>query len=323
MPIPGNTALTTTLGYISDTGANPVDFTLSQNGLNLVVPNGLGNQEVRIETGENCTRRYCLSPSCIQTRDGDISLQSRRDGGGTGEGSINILTNKGGINLETRGENTAQALNGGNITLDSQDGNILLTSTTQSINPRQIKLNSVGGYGNTFTNESILLETTNLSANPSIFSGNIVAKTEGGRINLKTTTGTSSGDGGVFLSTEEGNISINAGSLPGLPNSLNGKILNLSAVNGVKANTKFSVTTGAGVPTWIDNITLDGPNGVLSVGDASGSIGDIQVKNSANDICVNVTANADGGDIQVKNTSANNVVRLNTDATPKWNCKCK
>ena len=315
MPIPGNTALTTTLGYISDTGANPVDFSLSQSGLNLVVPNGLGNQEVRIETGEIAPGGTAFPPVVIQTRDGDISLQSRRDGGGTGEGSINILTNKGGINLETRGDNTAQALAGGNITLDSQDGNIFLTSTTQSINPRQIKLNSVGGYGNTFTNESILLETTNLSTNPSIFSGNIVAKTEGGRINLKTTTGTSTGDGGVFLSTEEGNISINAGSLPGLPNSLNGKILNLSAVNGVKANTKFSVTTGVGVPTWIDNITLDGPNGVLSVGDASGSIGDIQVKNSANDICVNVTANADGGDIQVKNTSANNVVRLNTDAT--------
>ncbi len=303
---------TTQINYVSDS-TEQVQFLLSKSGLQIELPNSGNNQEFFLETKEIGVTPN--PPVVIQTRDGDINLQSIRSQNATGEGSINILTNKGGINLETRGENTAQALSGGNITLDSQDGNILLTSTTQSINPRQIKLNSVGGYGNTFTNESILLETTNLSTNPSIFSGNIVAKTEGGRINLKTTTGTSSGDGGVFLSTDEGNISINAGSLPGLTNSLNGKILNLSAVNGVKANTKFSVTTGVGVPTWIDNITLDGPNGVLSVGDASGSIGDIQVKNSANDICVNVTANADGGDIQVKNTSANNVVRLNTDAT--------
>jgi hypothetical protein len=304
---------TTQINYVSDS-TEQVQFLLSKSGLQIELPNSGNNQEFFLETKEIGVTPN--PPVVIQTRDGDINLQSIRSQNTTGEGSINILTNKGGINLETRGENTAQALNGGNITLDSQDGNIFLTSTKPtSTNLTQIKLNSVGGYGNTFTNESILLETTNLSTNPSSFSGNIVAKTEGGRINLKTTTGTSSGDGGVFLSTEEGNISINAGGVASVPNSLNGKILNLSAVNGVKANTKFSVTTGAGVPTWIDNITLDGPNGVLSVGDASGSIGDIQVKNSANDICVNVTANADGGDIQVKNTSANNVVRLNTDAT--------
>ena len=38
-------------------------------------------------------------------------------------------------------ENTAQALNGGDITLDSQDGNIFLTSTKPtSTNLTQIKL---------------------------------------------------------------------------------------------------------------------------------------------------------------------------------------
>jgi len=295
--------------------------------------------EFRVETKEASTFAIGEDKIILQTRNGNTNINTFRQTNGAiyGEGSINLLTNTGGITLRSRGENsgggTATGVGGGNITLDSQDGNIFLTSTTKSITERQIKLNSIGSYGNTFTNESILLETTKLSSSASLFSGNIIAKTEGGRINLKTTTGTSTGDGGVFLSTEEGNIDINAGGVAFVPFSSTGKILNLSAVNGVKANTKFSVTTGVGVPTWIDNITLDGPNGVLSVGDANGINGNIQVKNSTNVKTIDLDGSSDGivtvgttaagsfgGNIKTINTksgtgTAGYAVRIGSDAT--------
>jgi hypothetical protein len=298
-----------------------------------------GNGEFRVETAEIGVPAIGEDKIILQTRDGNTNIKTfrRTNGPEYGQGSINLLTNTGGITLQSRGENsgggTATGVNGGDITLDSQDGNIFLTSITKSITERQIKLNSNGSYGNTFTNESILLETTKLSPNPSLFSGNIVAKTEGGRINLKTTIGTSTGDGGVFLSTEEGNIDINAGGVALVPFSSTGKILNLSAVNGVKANTKFSVTTGVGVPIWEDNITLDGPSGVLSVGDANGINGNIQVKNSTNVKTIDLDGSSDGivtvgtttagsfgGNIKAINTKsgtgpAGYAVRIGSDAT--------
>jgi len=302
-------------------------------GLNDTAPLA-GNGEFRVETQE--TNATGEDKIILQTRNGNTNINTFRQTNGPnfGEGSINLLTNTGGITLQSRGENTAQALSGGDITLDSQDGNIFLTSTTKSITQRKIKLNSIGTYGNTFTNESILLETTKLSPNPSLFSGNIVAKTEGGRINLKTFAPvTTTGDGGVFLSTDEGNIDINAGGVASVPFQSTGKILNLSAVNGVKANTKFSVTTGAGVPIWEDNITLDGPNGVLSVGDANGINGNIQVKNSTNVKTIDLDGSSDGivtvgtttagsfgGNIKAKNAksgtgTAGYAVRIGSDAT--------
>lgn len=277
IPVPGNTALTTTLGYISDTGANPVEFALSQSGLNLVVPNGLGNQEVRIETGEIAPGGAAFPPVLIQTRDGNMNFQSLRQTNGSayGEGSINLLTNSGGIILQSRGENsgggTATGVNGGLINLDSQDGNILLHSTRKSAN-KSVELRSQGAFGNVTTDSGILLNSIQqASGAASVSSGKITLQTEGGSIDLSTTTGSQglTNSGSINLSTAVGDIKLNAKGIA--------RNIELTAEGSILARNRLEIQNTTNPITANTTVTIDGASGNITttIGDITANTGDI------------------------------------------------
>ena len=88
----------------------------------------------------------------LETYDGSIRLRSFRQTatpGAYGEGSVNIETNTGGINLLSLGENIATGVNGGPITAVTTDADISLVVGQVSgiVAPRQLELNTVGVFG--------------------------------------------------------------------------------------------------------------------------------------------------------------------------------
>ncbi len=258
---------TTQISYVSDS-TEQVQFVLSTAGLQIELPNSGNNQEFFLETKEIGITPN--PPVVIQTRDGNMNFQSFRqtNGAAYGEGSINLLTNSGGIILQSRGENsgggTATGVNGGLINLDSQDGNILLHSTRKSAN-KSVELRSEGAFGNVTTDSGILLNSIQQQAGgaPSISSGKITLQTEGGSIDLSTTTGSQglSNSGFINLTADSGEINLTA---------LNRTILlNTEGLGGsVKVRTRLEIQDTTPTTT----VTIDGVSGNITTNGVPGNI---------------------------------------------------
>ena len=262
---PPNPLLTTSLGFVSDLGANPVEFGVNTGGLSLTIPNGNDNQQFRIETNEVAPLNT-NTPVEIQTRDGDINLQSRRDAGAVGVGTINLLTNTGAITLQSKGDINGTVPNtiiDPRIKLDSQDGDILIQSTTKTFQQyRGIELRSIGGFGNVTTDSGILLNSKQLNGN-AFSSGKITLQTEGGNIELSTTTGTQglSNSGFINLTADSGEINLTA---------LNRTILlNTEGLGGsVKVRTRLEIQDTTPTTT----VTIDGVSGNITTNGVPGNI---------------------------------------------------
>ena len=269
---PPNPLLTTSLGFVSDLGANPVEFGVNTGGLSLTLPNGNDNQQFRIETNEVAPLNT-NPPVEIQTRDGAINLQSQRGGGAVGVGTINLSTNTGAITLQSKGDINGTVPNtiiDPRIKLDSQDGDILIQSTTKTFQQfRGIELRSIGGFGNVTPNSGILLNSKQqVGGAASISSGKITLQTEGGNIELSTTTGTQglTNSGFINLTADDGEINLTA---------LNRTILlNTEGVGGsVKVRTRLEIQD----TTPNTTVTINGVSGniITTIGDITANIGDI------------------------------------------------
>ena len=262
-------------------------------GLNDTAPIA-GNGEFRVETQE--TNAIGEDKIILQTRNGNTNINTFRqtNGGLYGEGSINLLTNTGGITLQSRGENsgggTTTGPKGGPINLIGSDADINLETTALFSTPagtnKQIKLSCIGSR--TFiTNTGLRLETIRQpSGAGSTKSNNIEISTVGGDVTVETT-----GAGGS-LST--GKITLNSGTTNGIDlvagiditmdatqnitmDATSGDI-ELSALNGViTAKSELKVQTSASVTT----IDLDGSSdGVVTVGTNNNYAGNIKAINT-------------------------------------------
>jgi len=313
---PPDPLLTTSIGFVSDLGANPVEFGVNPFGLNLNLPNGNDNQQFRIETNEVAPLNT-NPPVEIQTRDGAINLQSQRGGGAVGVGTINLLTNTGGITLQSRGNDPA-GQNGGEIKLDSQDGNILLHSTRKSGN-KSVELRSQGAFGAGATPGILLNSIQAVAGAPSIPSGYITLQTEGGNIELSTTIGTQglTNSGFINLETVNGNINLTAPSrniqliAEGLGGSV--KLRNILEIQDTTPNTTVTINGVSGnITTTIGDITATIGDITATAGTVKGNqlestttteVGtDLTVENDA------IIGNTGGGSFTVKTT--NTVVGL-------------
>ena len=265
---------TTQINYVSDS-TEQVQFVLSKSGLQIELPNSGNNQEFYLETKEIGITTQ--PPVVIQTRDGNMNFQSFRqtNGGLYGEGSINLLTNSGGIILQSRGKNsgggTATGVDGGLINLDSQDGNILLHSTRKSAN-KSVELRSQGAFGNVTTDSGILLNSIQAASGaPSISSGKITLQTEGGSIDLSTTTGSQglTNSGSINLSTAVGDIKLNAKGIA--------RNIELTAEGSILARTRLEIQNTTNPSTATTTVTINGQTGDITttIGDITANTGDI------------------------------------------------
>ncbi len=259
---------TTQISYVSDS-TEQVQFVLSKSGLQIELPNSGNNQEFLLETNEIGITPN--PPVVIQTRDGNMNFQSFRqtNGAAYGEGSINLLTNSGGIILQSRGENsgggTTTGVNGGDINLDSQDGNILLHSTRKSSN-KSVELRSEGAFSVGAT-PGILLNSIQAAAGaPSISSGKITLQTEGGSIDLSTTTGSQglTNSGNINLSTAVGDIKLNAKGIA--------RNIELTAEGSILARTRLEIQDTTNPGTATTTVTIDGASGNITTTGVPGNI---------------------------------------------------
>jgi hypothetical protein len=268
---------TTQINYVSDS-TEQVQFVLSKSGLQIELPNSGNNQEFYLETKEIGITTPPKPPVVIQTRDGNMNFQSFRqtNGGLYGEGSINLLTNSGGIILQSRGKNsgggTATGVDGGLINLDSQDGNILLHSTRKSAN-KSVELRSQGAFGNVTTDSGILLNSIQQggTSGGSISSGKITLQTEGGSIDLSTTTGSQglTNSGSINLSTAVGDITLNAKGIA--------RNIELTAEGSILARTRLDIQNTTNPNTANTTVTINGVSGNITttIGDITANTGDI------------------------------------------------
>jgi len=229
-----------------------------------------GNGEFRVETKETGAPAIGEDKIILQTWDGNTNINTFRQSnpGLYGVGEINLSTNTGGITLETRGENTAQALNGGDIKLDSQDGDVLIQSTTKTFQAYHgIELRSEGAFGNVTTDSGILLNSIQQSVGAaSISSGKITLQTEGGSIDLSTTTGSQglTVSGNINLSTTVGDIKLDANGLA--------RNIELFAEGSVLVKDKLEIQNAGGTTT----VTINGVSGNITTnGDITTTAGDI------------------------------------------------
>ena len=279
---------TTQINYVSDS-TEQVQFVLSKSGLQIELPNSGNNQEFYLETKEigiPPPPALPKPPVVIQTRDGSIKLRSFRQTatpGLYGEGSVNIETNTGGINLLSLGQNIATGANGGNIKASTTDADISLVVSQTSGNTRQLELNTVGVFGVTNPAAIFLHTTKPAGASAATLSGRIELNTLGGEIKLLAERADGAGgtqaSGFVTLEASNGNVDINAretfrkirlradganGSVE-LKSELDfqdaGSVTQLT-INGITGNIDmFGGTTG--------NLTLTGPSANI---DANGTI---------------------------------------------------
>ena len=272
-----------------------------------------GNGEFRVETTE--IGAIGEDKIILQTWDGNTNINTfrRTNGPEYGQGSINLLTNTGGIILQSRGENsgggTATGVNGGLINLDSQDGNILLHSTRKSAN-KSVELRSEGAFGNVTTDSGILLNSIQqVSGAPSISSGKITLQTEGGSIDLSTTTGSQglTNSGSINLSTAVGDIKLNAKGIA--------RNIELTAEGSILARTRLEIQNTTNPITANTTVTIDGATGnITTTGDITATAGtvkgnqlesttttevgtDLTVENDA------IIGNTGGGSFTVKTTN--------------------
>jgi hypothetical protein len=277
---PPDPLLTTSLGFVSDLGVNPVEFGVNTGGLSLTLPNGNDNQQFRIETNEVAPLNT-NPPVEIQTRDGAINLQSQRGGGAVGVGTINLLTNTGAITLQSKGDINGTVPNtiiDPRIKLDSQDGDILIQSTTKTFQQfRGIELRSIGGFGNATPNSGILLNSKQLNGNAGS-SGKITLQTEGGNIELSTTTGTQglNNSGFINLTADDGEINLTALTRTILLNTegLGGsvKLRNILEIQDTTPNTTVTINGVSGnITTTAGAITTNTGDIIATTGTVKGN----------------------------------------------------
>ena len=280
-------------------------------GLNDTAPIA-GNGEFRVETQE--TNAIGEDKIILQTRDGNTNIRTFRQTNGAlyGKGSINLLTNTGGITLQSRGENsvgvTPTGPDGGPINLIGSDADINLETTAPFSTPagtnKQIKLSCIGSR--TFiTNTGLRLETIRQPSGAGVTkSNNIEISTVGGDVTVETT-----GAGGS-LST--GKITLNSGTTNGI-----------DLVAGI--DIKMDATQNITMDATSGDIELSAPNGVITAKSelkvqTSASVTTIDLDGSSDGVVTVGTNNNYAGNIKAINTrsgtgTAGYAVRIGSDAT--------
>ena len=253
-----------------------------------------GNGEFRVETKEAGASAIGEDKIILQTWDGNTKINTYRRSNGPeyGQGSISLLTNTGGITLQSRGENSGAGVptgpNGGPINIIGNDADINMETTAPFSTPagtnKKINLSCIGSRTFT-TNTGIRLETKRQSGAGSTSSNNIELSTVGGDVTIETT-----GAGGSAIT---GKISLNSGGTNGIEMDSGvdidmdagvdidmnaGVDINLNAPSGsIKAKSKLELQTSASATT----IDLDGSSdGIVTVGTTSNYNGNIKAINT-------------------------------------------